>query len=69
VVFDGIVVNFEKMEVTRNGTSIPLTAREFKTLQFFIQNADRVITRTELLNKVCGNEDGNTACRIIDNHI
>jgi DNA-binding response OmpR family regulator len=69
VVFDGTVVNFEKMEVTRNGTSIALTARQFKTLQFFIQNPDRVITRTELLNKVCGNEDGNTACRTIDNHV
>jgi DNA-binding response OmpR family regulator len=69
VVFDGIVVNFEKMEVTRNGTLIALTAREFKTLRFFVQNPDRIITRTELLNKVCGNENGDTASRTIDNHI
>jgi two-component system alkaline phosphatase synthesis response regulator PhoP len=69
VVFDGIVVNFEKMEVTRNGTSIALTAREFKTLRFLIQNPGRIITRTELLSKVCGNDNGDTACRSIDNHI
>jgi two-component system alkaline phosphatase synthesis response regulator PhoP len=69
VAFDGIVVNLNKMEVTRNGTLIALTAREFRTLQFFVQNPDRIITRAELLKKVCGNEDGNTATRTIDNHI
>jgi DNA-binding response OmpR family regulator len=69
VVFDGIVVNFEKMEVTRNGTSVAVTAREFKTLQFFVQNPDRIITRSELLNKVCGNEDEEAGSRSIDNHI
>jgi DNA-binding response OmpR family regulator len=69
VVFDGVVVNFEKMEVTRNGAPVVVTAREFKTLQFFVQNPDRIITRSELLNKVCGNEDGETGSRCIDNHI
>jgi len=68
VMFDGIVVNFEKMEVTRNGTSIALTTREFKTLRFFVQNPDRIITRADLLNKVWGNENGDTATRTIDNH-
>jgi len=69
VMFDRMVVNFEKMEVTRNGASIALTAREFKTLRFFVQNSDRIITRAELLNKVWGNENGETATRTIDNHI
>jgi DNA-binding response OmpR family regulator len=69
VVFDGIVVNFKKMEVTRNGASVALTTREFRTLQFFVQNPDRIITPTELLNEVCGPEDGDTTARNIDNHI
>jgi two-component system, OmpR family, alkaline phosphatase synthesis response regulator PhoP len=69
VAFDGIVVNFEKMEVTRNGASIALTDREFKTLRFFFQNPNRSITRAELLNRVWGNENGDTAGRAIDNHI
>jgi two-component system, OmpR family, alkaline phosphatase synthesis response regulator PhoP len=69
VMFDGIVVNFEKMEVTRNGASIALTAREFKTLRFFVQNPNRIITRAELLSKICGNEDGETSSRSIDNHV
>jgi len=69
VVFDGIVADFEKVEVTRNGTSVVLTAHEFKTLQFFVQNPDRVITRAELLKEVWGYEDGYTDTRTIDNHI
>lgn len=69
VVFDGIVVDLEKVEVTRNGTSIELTAHEFKTLQFFIQNPDRVITPAELLKHICGYPDGYATTRSIDNHI
>lgn len=68
VVFDGIVVDLVKMEVTRNGKPVALTAHEFKTLQFFVQNADRLITRGELLKNVCGCADGCTS-RTIDNHI
>ena len=68
VVFDGIVVDFGKVEVTRNGTSVALTAHEFKTLQFFVENTDRVITRA-LLTRVCGHGDGYTTNRSIDNHI
>lgn len=69
VVFDGIVVNFKTMEVTRNGASVALTTREFRTLQFFVQNPDRIITPTELLNEVCGPADGDTTARNIDHHI
>ncbi len=69
VVFDGIVADFGKVEVTRNGTSVELTAHEFKTLQFFVQNPDRVITRAELLKQVCGYRDSYTTSRSIDNHI
>src|SRR5579863_8590620 len=43
--FDGISVDFKKMEVQRDGKVIVLTAQEFKTLQFLVQNADRVISR------------------------
>jgi two-component system alkaline phosphatase synthesis response regulator PhoP len=69
VVFDGIVVDFGKVEVTRNGASVELTAHEFKTLQFFVQNPDRVITRAELLKQVCGYGDGYVTTRSVDNHI
>lgn len=69
VVFDGIVVDFGKVDVTRNGASVELTAHEFKTLQFFVQNPDRILTRAELLQQVCDYGDGYTSSRSIDNHI
>ncbi|HXY15989.1 MAG TPA: response regulator transcription factor [Terriglobales bacterium] len=67
-VFDGISVDFTKMEVTRNGEAVILTAQEFKTLKFMVQNAERVITRDELLNEVWGYQNYPTT-RTVDNHI
>jgi DNA-binding response OmpR family regulator len=66
--FDGISVDFTKMEVTRNGEPVVLTAQEFKTLKFLVQNAERVITRDELLNEVWGYQNYPTT-RTVDNHI
>jgi DNA-binding response OmpR family regulator len=69
VMFDGITVNLDKMIVIRNRTPVSLTAREFKILQFFIQNPDRVIPRSELQNYIWRNQEVETANRSIDNHI
>jgi DNA-binding response OmpR family regulator len=69
VVFDGIVVNFKRAEVTRNGASVALTTAEFRTLQYFVQNPDRIITPAELLKEVCDLEDEDTAARSIDDHV
>lgn len=68
VSFDGISVDFRKMEVQRDGKVVVLTAQEFKTLQFFVQNADRVISRDELLNEVWGYQNY-PSTRTVDNHI
>jgi DNA-binding response OmpR family regulator len=68
VAFDGISIDFTKMEVTRNGELVGLTAQEFKTLKFLVQNAERVITRDELLNEVWGYQNYPTT-RTVDNHI
>src|ERR1700735_4606488 len=54
VSFDGISVDVKKMEVQRDGKVVVLTAQEFKTLQFLVQNADRAISRDELLNEAWG---------------
>jgi len=67
-VFDGISVDFVKMEVTRDGEPVTLTAQEFKTLKFLVQNADRVISRDELLNEVWGYQNY-PSTRTVDNHI
>src|SRR6059058_3934483 len=66
--FDGISVDFTKMEVTRDGQPVGLTAQEFKTLKFMVQNADRVISRDELLNEVWGYQNY-PSTRTVDNHI
>jgi DNA-binding response OmpR family regulator len=66
--FDGISVDFSKMEVTRDSQTIGLTAQEFKTLKFMAQNAERVISRDELLNEVWGYQNY-PSTRTVDNHI
>jgi DNA-binding response OmpR family regulator len=66
--FDDISVDFVRMEVTRDGQSIGLTAQEFKTLKFLMQNAERVISRDELLNDVWGYQNY-PSTRTVDNHI
>ncbi len=66
--FDGISVDFKKMEVLRDGKPVVLTAQEFKTLQFLVQNAERVISRDELLNEVWGYQNY-PSTRTVDNHI
>lgn len=68
VTFDGISVDFRKMEVKRDGQVVVLTAQEFKTFQFLVQNADRVIGRDELLNEVWGYQNY-PSTRTVDNHI
>ena len=55
--------------MSRGGTSVVLTAHEFETLQFFVQNPNRVITRAELMKEVCGYGDSYMSSRSIDNHI
>ncbi|MGA2860105.1 MAG: response regulator transcription factor [Candidatus Sulfotelmatobacter sp.] len=66
--FDNVTVDVARMEVKRDGKVIPLTAQEFKTLQFLLQNAERVISRDELLNEVWGYQNY-PSTRTVDNHI
>jgi DNA-binding response OmpR family regulator len=68
VSFDGISIDFKKMEILRDGQVVVLTAQEFKTLQFLVHNADRVISRDELLNEVWGYQNY-PSTRTVDNHI
>jgi len=68
VSFDDITADFKKMEIKRDGKVVVLTAQEFKTFQFLVQNADRVISRDELLNEVWGYQNY-PSTRTVDNHI
>jgi DNA-binding response OmpR family regulator len=67
-VFENVVVDFLGMDVTRGGEKVPLTAKEFKTLEFMTKHAHQVLSRDELLNEVWGYR--NYPCtRTVDNHI
>jgi DNA-binding response OmpR family regulator len=67
-VFGDVIVDFSKTEITRGGEKIIVTPKEFKTLEFLTKNAQRVISRDELLDKVWGYE--NYPCtRTVDNHM
>ena len=67
--FGEIIVDFGKMQLTRNGQNIPLTAQEFKVLKFFVSNPERVISREELLNKVWGYNNYYPSTRTVDNQL
>jgi DNA-binding response OmpR family regulator len=66
--FDDVEVNFSRMELRRSGQLIPLTPQEFKMLRFFLNNQERVISRTELLKEVWGYQNYPTT-RTVDTHI
>jgi DNA-binding response OmpR family regulator len=67
-VFEDVIVNFAKTEITRAGEKIVVTRKEFKTLEFLTKNAQRVVSRDELLDKVWGYEDY-PCTRTVDNHM
>jgi DNA-binding response OmpR family regulator len=66
--FGDVKVDFTKMELSRNGELVPMTSQEFKVLKFMIQNAERVLSREELLNQVWGYRHY-PSTRTVDNHI
>jgi len=66
--FGEVKVDFTKMELRRSGDLVPMTSQEFKVLKFMIQNAERVLSREELLNQVWGYRNY-PSTRTVDNHI
>jgi len=62
------MVDFSKTEITRGREKTTVTAKEFKTLEFLTKNAERVISRDELLSKVWGYQDY-PRTRTVDNHM
>ncbi|MBE7026962.1 MAG: response regulator transcription factor [Ruminococcaceae bacterium] len=51
-----IVINLDRYEVSRDGTVVDLTLREFELLKFLATQPDKVFTREMLLEKVWGYE-------------
>lgn len=61
-------IDFAKMSARRAGRPVTLTAHEFKLLNYFVKNAERVLSREELLNEVWGYNCYPTT-RTVDNQI
>lgn len=66
--FGDCEIDFAKMSARRSDKTVALTAHEFKLLKYFVENAERVLSREELLNEVWGYQSYPTT-RTVDNHI
>ncbi|WP_288884201.1 response regulator transcription factor [Pedobacter panaciterrae] len=61
-------LNNQTMTVTRSGTEIALTPKELKLLEYMMQNAERVLSRAEIADKVW-NTHFDTGTNFIDVYI
>jgi DNA-binding response OmpR family regulator len=66
--FGDVQVDFARMQATKSGKRVILTAHEFKLLRFFLDNPERVLSREELLNEVWG-YNSYPSTRTVDNQI
>lgn len=63
---NGLSIDFEKHQVTRNGQEIHLTQNEFKIVSLLAQNCGRVLTYDRLIEHIWGpySENDNTILRV-----
>jgi two-component system alkaline phosphatase synthesis response regulator PhoP len=66
--FGLFTIDFRKMEMSRKGKLIELSAREFQLLRFFIEHRGSALSRETILNGVWG-YDAMPTTRTIDTHI
>ncbi|CAN5848177.1 response regulator transcription factor [soil metagenome] len=66
--FDGVRVDFRRAEVSRDGQTIDLSAREFQLLKYFVEHRGATLTREELLNEVWG-YNSMPSTRTVDVHV
>jgi len=62
-------LDFRKYEAIRRGVRLDFTPLEFQLLQYFIRNRGRVLSRTELLEQVWGEQNVVISLRTIDSHV
>lgn len=61
-------LNLDSHEVTRNNEPVALTAKEFQLLEYFMRNRNRVLSRSDIAEKVWG-LDFDTRTNVIDVYI
>ncbi|MDV6031870.1 MAG: response regulator transcription factor [Phycisphaera sp. RhM] len=65
IAFGDVSAHFLNHEVTVGGKSVPMTPKQLKLLRYFVENPDRVISRSELLSEVW-EISGNLQTRAVD---
>ncbi len=63
-----LTIDFDRAEATLSGRSLALTRREFELLAFLVRNPGRVFSRSDLLDRVWGEEFFGTE-RTVDQHV
>ena len=66
--FEDVVVDVRKAEVTRGGSPLELSAKEFQLLRYFLEHRGATISREELLTEVWGYEH-TPSTRTVDVHV
>jgi len=66
--FEGLKIDYGRVDVAYNGQSIHLTPSEFKLLGYLLKSQGRVLSRDQLIDLIQG-EDVSVTGRTIDTHI
>jgi two-component system, OmpR family, alkaline phosphatase synthesis response regulator PhoP len=66
--FGSLRVDLRRTEVSRNGQTVALSAKEFQLLQYFIEHPTETLSREELLREVWG-YDTTPSTRTVDVHV
>jgi two-component system, OmpR family, alkaline phosphatase synthesis response regulator PhoP len=66
--FGPIHIDLRRMEVSREGRSLELSAKEFQLLRYFAEHRGATLSRTELLREVWG-YGASTSTRTVDVHV
>jgi DNA-binding response OmpR family regulator len=66
--FGDFSLDTERMQLLRSGTVIPLNVQEYRLLEVFLRNPDRVLSRDMLLSEAWG-YDTETTTRTVDVHL
>jgi two-component system, OmpR family, alkaline phosphatase synthesis response regulator PhoP len=66
--FGEITLDFKRSEVTRNGTPVALSAREYQLLCYLIEHRGETVSREQLLSDVWGYQSS-VSSRTVDVHM
>ncbi len=63
-----IAIDTRSTEVTRDGNAVPMSAKEFQLLRYFVEHPNVTLSREELLREVWGYES-HPSTRTVDVHV